>query len=137
MLHSVKKDEPLDVLHVRLFGLQAEVPQARGSFGRRHRDFLFLKILTAQRAESYCLCRCRNPCMHGQVRNELTDFFFAHFFWMTFSVKENIPPDPANVGPLRAQAEVPDTYDTPNLIQQLGRWHDLKGDLIRNVSGAV
>jgi hypothetical protein len=31
MLLPMKEDEAFDVLHVRFFGLQAEVPQTRGS----------------------------------------------------------------------------------------------------------
>jgi hypothetical protein len=45
--------------------------------------------------------------------------------------------NPIDIVPLSAQTEMLDTYDSPNLIQQLGRWHDLKGDLVLGVSGAV
>jgi len=65
------------------------------------------------------------------MRNELANFCFRHLIGVPFVVKKNETPDPADICAFCAQAEMPDTYDSPYLIQQFRCWHSLEGDLVK------
>jgi hypothetical protein len=56
--------------------------------------------------------------IHGQVGEEGFNLGHTHFLWMPFLVKEDVAPDPANIGIFCAQRVMLQANDVSNLVQQ-------------------
>ena len=79
--------------------------------------FKHFAVKKKERAESYCLRRGGDSSVDREIGDILPYLDFAHFPGMALIMEKNESPDPGNVSPLRAQAEVLDTNDSPDLIQ--------------------
>jgi hypothetical protein len=80
-----------------------------------------LSIEEKQRAQSLVLRGRRELIANGERRQERGDLDGAHLGWVTLAVKEDVAPDPVNVGLLGAAAVVPGADAVADAVEEAGR----------------
>ena len=73
-----------------------------------------------KRAQCLVLAGGAQVSVGGEAREELRDLLLTHFVRMAFAVKENEPPDPADIGPLGSMAVMPGPDGVADPIEQPG-----------------
>lgn len=89
----------------------------------RRPDPQHVTVEEQERAQRLVLRRGRDLTIHGEMGEELPDFFYSHLRRVALPVEENEPPDPVRVSLLGSQAQVAEARDGADAFEESGLLH--------------
>ncbi len=114
---------PVTSLRVKTNGrregrLARSIPPTKGKLDPEH-----VAVEEQERTQRLVLRRGRDLTIHGEMGEELPDFFYSHLRWVTLPVEEDEAPDPVRVSLLGAQAQVSEARDGADAFEESGLLH--------------
>ena len=102
-------------------------PRANQTVEPRQLHAEHVPVEEQQRTERLVLGRRAHPAILGQVREEAGHLLGSERRRVTLVVKQNVPPDPEDVGLLGAAAHVPQSHRGPHPVEEAGGPRAVRG----------